>query len=67
MKIEATLNEGTQYQRVVAVTDNGETASDFIDVMASVGIALGYHPDSLLEAIEAYLFSQGRINPCGDE
>lgn len=67
MKIEATINEGTQYQRVVAVTDRGETASDFVDVMASVAVALGYHPDSFLEAIEAHLFSQGRINPCDDE
>lgn len=64
MKIEAILNEGT---RIVAVTDKSETATDFVDVMASVAVALGYHPDSVLEAIEAYLFSQGRIKPCGDE
>ena len=64
MKIEAILNEGT---RIVAVTDKSETAADFVDIMASVGVALGYHPDSVLEAIEACLFSQGRIKPCGDE
>lgn len=67
MKIEATLNEGTQWERVVSVSERDGTVHDFIDVMATVGVALGYHPDSVLEAIEAYLFSKGRINPCDDE
>ena len=68
MKIEAVLHEGdNRYERVVCVSDRGETAADFVDVVAAVAVALGFHHDSILEAMEQYLFDHGIIKPCGED